>query len=280
LIKNIQTVTAVKILHCYGTNSLPLQVLCDDNEVYVIKSMFKAQPPFEDLINEVLCNYFFQCWDIPVPEHAIVVFNNILVEQYLDEGNTINKKYTDFDFNNHYFYGTKFLQSTTEIDLYNLSLKDKWDYNKYQNPIDLLKIGVFDKWIGNLDRRFDNPNILIDTSDERFRFIPIDNTQAFACQKAYKVLNMAVMDTVNNKSILSTPISKSIANFADSKIYSKLANEIAENIESTIDLIEPIFENVPPSFGLSKPGKKRIKEILSDKERNSLTSSFYINYLK
>lgn len=280
MINSIPILTAVKILHCYETNSLPLQVLCDDNEIYVIKTMFKTHPPLEDLVNETLCNYFFQCWDIPVPEPAIIKFDTILIEQYLAEGNGINKKYTGFKFSDHYFFGTKFLQSTTEIDLYNLSLKDKRDYKKYQNPLDLIKIAVFDKWIANMDRRSDNPNILIDTSSEKFAFIPIDNTQAFAGQSMYKALNIAVMNPPNNKSILDTPITKSIRKFADPNIFSNLGTEIINDICNTIDLIEPIFENIPSDFGLSKSGKKRIKEILSNQERNKTISSFYINNFK
>lgn len=280
MINTIPILTAVKILHCYGTNSLPLQVLCDDNEVYVIKTMFKSHPPFEDLINETLCNYFLQCWDIPVPEPAIIKFDNILIDQYLAEGGIISKKYTSFTFNNHFFFGTKFLQFTTEIDFYNLSLKDKRDYKKYQNPLDIVRIGIFDKWVANTDRRSDNSNILMDTSTEKFRFIPIDNTQAFACQNDYKALKIAIMDTVNNKSILNAPITKSICIFADPKIFSILDKEIIAKIEKTIDLIEPIFENLPSDFGLSKKGKAKIKEILSNKERNTIVSSFHINNLK
>lgn len=280
MIESIKIVRAVKILYCHSTNSIPLRVLCDDNEVYIIKTMFKNQAPFEDLINELLCNYFFQCWDIPVPEQAIVIFDDILIEQYLLGKETINKKYIDFKFNNHYFYGSKFLQFATEIDLYNITLKDKHDYNKYQNPIDLLKIGAFDKWIANMDRRSDNPNILVDTSGSKFKFIPIDNTQSFANQSSYKNLKLALMDTVNNKSILNSPITKSISNFANSKKYSNLAKEINSNIEKSIDFIEPIFENIPSEFGLSKQGKNKIKEILSNQERNEVISRFYLNYSK
>ena len=242
--------------------------------------MFKNHGPFEDLINETLCNYFLQCWDIPVPEPSIIKFDYILIDQYLAEGNSINQKYTGFNFNEHFFFGTKFLQSTTEIDLYNLSLKDKRDYNKYQNPMDLIKIGVFDKWIANMDRRSDNPNILIDTSSAKFTFIPIDNTQAFACHSTYNTLNIAVMNIANNKSILNTPIIKSICKFADSNIFCNLDKELTNNICNTIDLIEPIFENIPSGFGLGKKGKARIKEILSNKERNKTIANFYINHLK
>jgi hypothetical protein len=280
LIGKIQIVRAVKILDCKGTNSIPLQVLCDDNEIYIIKTMFKKHPPIEDLINEILCNYFFQCWDIPVPEQALVLFDDILIEQYLLGNNTINKKYTDFKFEGHFFYGSKFLPYATEVDLYNITLKNKHDYNKFQNPIDLIKIGVFDKWIANMDRRSDNPNILVDNSNAKFKFIPIDNTQSFANQTSYKTLKSAIMDTVNNKSILNSPITKSISIFANSNKYSNLAKEIAENIEKSIDLIETIFENIPPEFGLSKRGRHKIKEILSDKSRNNIISSSYLNYSK
>lgn len=281
MIDKIQIVRAVKILDCKHTNSIPLVVLCDDDEIYVIKTMFKKHPPIEDLINEVLCNCFFQCWDIPVPDQALVLFDDTIIEQYLLlENNVINKKYTDFKFENHYFYGSKFLPYATEIELYNLTLKNKHDYNKYQNPIDLIKIGVFDKWIANRDRRSDNSNILIDNSDGKFKFIPIDNVQSFANQTNYKTLNLAIMDTVNNKSILYSPITKSISSFANSKKYTNLAKEITENIAKSIDLIEPIFENIPSEFGLSKKGKDKVKEILSNEARNKIISSFYLNYSK
>lgn len=280
MINKIQRVSAVQILDCKLTNSIPLQVLCDDNEIYIIKTMFKKHPPIEDLINEILCNYFFQCWDIPVPEQALVLFDDILIQQYLLENNTINKKYTDFKFENHYFYGSKFLPYTTEIDLYNFTLKGKHDYNKYQNPLDLIKIGVFDKWIANMDRRKDNPNILIDSSVTKYRFIPIDNTQSFANQNNYKNLKISIMDTINNKSILNSQITKSISKFANSKNYSNLAKEISSNIEKSIDLIELVFENIPSEFGLSKQGKNKIKDILSDKPRNNIISSSYLNYSK
>lgn len=280
MIDKIQIIKAVQIIECYGTNSIPLKVLCDDNEIYIIKTMFKTHAPFEDLINETLCNYFLQCWNIPVPEQAIVVFDDILVEQYLLENKTMNKKYIDFKFNNHFFYGTKFMPYATEIELYNITLKDKHDYNKYENPIDLIKIGAFDKWIANMDRRTNNPNILTDDTGKKFRFIPIDHTQSFANQTDYKNLKIAIMDTVNNKSILNSPITKSISSFANSKKYSNLANEITVDIDNTIASMDAIFENIPSEFGLSKQGKNKIKEILSNQTRNQQVSRLYLNYSK
>ena len=88
------------------------------------------------------------------------------------------------------------------------------------------------------------------------------------------------MDTVNNKSILNSPITKSISNFANSKKYSNLAKEITGNIEKSIDFIDPIFANIPSEFGLSKQGNAKIKEILSNQTRNDTISRFYLNHYK
>lgn len=121
---NIQIVKAVQIIGVNDTNSLPLQVLCGDNEIYIIKTMFKKHPPIEDIINEILSNYFLQCWKISVPDQALVLVNDTLIEQYVKSGNKIDKKYEEFLFNDHYFYGSKFLPNATELDLYNLNLKN------------------------------------------------------------------------------------------------------------------------------------------------------------
>jgi hypothetical protein len=86
------------------------------------------------------------------------------------------------------------------------------------------------------------------------------------------------MDTVNNKSILNSPITKSISSFANSKKYSNLANEITVNIDNTIASMDAIFENIPSEFGLSKQGKNKIKEILSNQTRNQEVSRLYLNY--
>lgn len=277
MIENIKIVRAVKIIECHNTDSIPLKVLCDDNEIYIIKTMFKKHPPLEELINEILCNYFLQCWDISVPEQALVIFDSILAEQYLLEGKTIDKKYLEFDFKDHYFYGSKFLPNSTEIDLYNFTLENKHDFNKFENPLDLIKIGIFDRWIANKDRRIDNPNILMINSGTKFKLIPIDNTQAFANHANYKSLRIVLMNIVNEKSILNSPTIKRIRSFADSKKYINLAEDISLNIEKSIDYIEQIFDNIPSGFGLSKQGKTKIKEILSNEERNAIISRFYLN---
>jgi len=75
-------------------------------------------------------------------------------------------------------------------------------------------------------------------------------------------------------------MSKSILNFADSKLISNFHNIIFEGFNDVLDNIDFVFSQVPSSLGLSKAGKKKIKEILSDKDRNKEVSKIYFNYIK
>lgn len=63
-------------------------------------------------------------------------------------------------------------------------------------------------------------------------------------------------------------MSKSILNFADSRIMSNFNKEILSDFEKIFQGIDFIFDQIPSEFGLSKKGKARIVEVLSNEERN------------
>lgn len=179
----IQHIEAVQIIEQKRTNSVPFLVLCSDGELYIGKTMFKRHPPFEDLINEILCVYFLELMGVKTIKPALIKIPQEVFESFKLEGKDYDQRYNNLKFDNLTFFGSLFKTSSTELELYNNKFKNKHEYNKFQNPIDFLKIGVFDYWIGNMDRRGSNPNILIShTDDGKFEFLPIDHTQAFAYQ--------------------------------------------------------------------------------------------------
>ena len=279
--EKIKHITAIQIIEQKGTNSVPFLVLCDDGELYYAKTMFKSHPPYEDLINEILCVYFLDFLEVSVIQPSIIKIPKIVFQSFRNLGLTYDKRYENLDFDNAYFFGSLVQENTTEIELYNITLKDKHDYNKYKNPTDFLKIATFDYWIGNMDRRGSNPNILLNQTPEgKFEFLPIDHTQAFAYQNKYKALRLALMSSLHPKSIFKTPISKSIINFADSKFITNFQKTMLSGFLNIVENIEFAFEQVPTDLGLSIKGKKKIKEILSDEERNNKVSQIYRNYIK
>lgn len=164
--------------------------------------------------------------------------------------------------------------------MYNSVLKNKADYKKYSKPTDLIKIGIFDRWIGNNDRRVENPNILLTYDGNQFNFVAIDHTEAFGYQNNYKALKSALMNTARPNSILSSSMSKSIITFASTNFITNFDEEILKCIQKGINDLDFILDQVPSSFGLSKKGKEKIKEILSLEQRNIEISKLFLNYTK
>lgn len=274
----IKHIAAVQIIEQKGTNSVPFLVLCDDGELYIAKTMFKAHPPFEDLINEILCVYGLELMGVRTIKPALIQVSQEVFESYKIEEKSYDARYDNLKFDESLFFGSLFQPSTTEIELYNTTLKDKYDYNKYLNPTDFLKIGVFDYWIGNMDRRGSNPNILLNqTENGKFEFLPIDHTQAFGYQHNYKALKISLMNKPQPKSILRTPMSKSIHNFAGTKFIANFHNELLLDFTNVINGLDFVFDQIPNTFGLSKKGQAKVIEILSNKERNLIASKIHLN---
>lgn len=277
----LKQITATQIIEQKGTNSVPFVVTCDDGDMYMAKSMFKKHPPFEDLINEILGVYFLSIMGVNTIKSSLIKIPQEVFDTFRLSGEKYDKNYENFNFDNMLFFGSLYQLTTTELELYNTNLKNKFDYNKYLNPINFIKIGVFDYWFGNMDRKIKNPNILLEVSDDgKFIFLPIDHTQAFANQSNYKHLRLALMSSPQPSNILASRMSKSILKFANSNILRKLDVSIFKSFKEVIDNIDFIFEQIPSSFGLSKEGKKKIKEILSNEERNKSVSKLYFNYIK
>lgn len=227
----------------------------------------------------MICNYLLKSWGVITATPVIINIPKNVYDSFVSEGNYKDPRYDAFDFENKLFFGVERLEAT-ELELYNSILKNKADYNKYANPCDLLKIGIFDKWIGNNDRRVENPNILLTYDSGYFDFVAIDHTEAFGYQNNYKALKPALMNTARANSILSTGMSKSIITFAGSDLISKFDKEILKCIKKAIDDLDFVLEQVPSSFGLSRRGKEKIKEVLSLEQRNINISKSFLNYTK
>lgn len=218
---------------------------------------------------------------VPTIPACIISIPQEVFNEFKKEGKNYDERYDNLNFDESFFFGSLQVSTTTEMELFNISLKNKYDFNKYEDPIDYIKIGIFDFWIANMDRRIKNPNILINQKDDGlFQFLPIDHTQLFANQTAYKNLRLALMNTPPPHSILGSSISKSILGFTESKKISNFHIELLEGFQSVLSNLEFIFEQVPRDFGLSKKAQKRIELILSDQERNERISKVYHTFVK
>lgn len=254
--------------------SSPLQVWADDMNYYYAKTTM-PQVPRVELINELICAYFAQCWDLRVPPFALTAISDIVIEKYISEKGSLSNRYKSTSFGENLFFASQQIEPAIELEKY-ISANQQSSFKTFEKPQDIIKIGVFDYWIGNKDRQPSNPNILIGALEKKFDFHPIDHTAAFAYLTDYNQVRDIMLSIESKNNILSLPIVRYISNFVDAEKYAGLKREILSGIEIVLKNIDFIFEQIPSSWDFSKKQKVHLKEFLSDKERNERIASSYL----
>lgn|GEM_PF-781493 len=283
MIQPIKIIQAIKILKEISTEgSRPLYLIADDHNQYFAKTTVVAPgEPSIELINEMICGYFLKCMDINVPDFALAKIGDEIFRDFENESGPFSERYRDKTFNNRVFFASKELTPTTEIESYfgNGALP-KRDYEKINNPLDFIKIGLFDLWVGNKDRKIENPNILLHQIKDKYVFCPIDHTAAFAHCTKYVDVNSHFVFLEDRFRILRMPIVKSIAKIAPIEELQALELNMLDGMNFVLQDIDNIFTQVPPEWGFSRRAKQHLKDFLGDNERNRQIVKTYLGYLK
>jgi hypothetical protein len=232
---NLHSITEIKPEHCYQTKgSKPLRVLCNDLNYYVCKYQTGLGFPYH-LFNEYLAARFLQIWESAVPEFAFV---EIKKEHSL---------LTAYPY--HYFntlcFGSRFFGACKEVDKLFLETNIlKKDNTKGRDSF--IKIGLFDIWLCNEDRHFENFNLLYDLSTNLF--IPIDHVFCFNSLNLDKEPYLISF----NESILSSPF---FNRFFDRNLQTKfneirlsIADEFKINVGRCHEELDNILSQIPLSW--------------------------------
>ena len=188
-IKYLHSITEIKPEHCYDTKgSQPMRVFCSDFNYYVCKYNKRGSGFASGLFNEYIAASFLKIWKLLVPDFAFVSINKDHVLQ------------TPYPF--HYFnqegFGSKFIGKNTDVN----KLFIETPLIKKENITgrnSFLKIAMFDIWLCNEDRHYENFNMLYNLKENIF--VPIDHVYCFNSNNLDKELSLIS----NNESILSTP---------------------------------------------------------------------------
>jgi hypothetical protein len=278
MLQPIKTVEISKIIKETTTKgSAPLLTYGTDDNTYFVKTTLQKNPAAE-IINELLCSYFAQCWSLHVPEFCLATISKEIVENYVNDMG----KLSDFYLPNFYestLFASKQIWPATELEQF-INISNKKELKLFSNPIDFLKIGAFDLWVGNKDRRPENPNVLIGSGMGLFDFHPIDHAAAFAYLTNYREVRDILLHIEPKNCILSTILAKTISSFVTHEDIKNLKKDINDCINNTIQNIDFIFAQVPSNWGLSKKSKEHLKSFFSDKARNQTIIDQFLSYLK
>lgn len=274
-LQQIRQIEVLKIISEKATKgSAPLQVWADDMNYYYAKTT-KPQVPRVELINELICAYFAQCWNLKVPPFALTTISDVVIKNYISEKCNLSSRYKPTSFGDNLFFASQDIELAIELDKY-ISNNQQSSFKTFEKPQDIIKIGVFDYWIGNKDRMPGNPNILIGGFGKKFNFYPIDHAATFAYSTDYRQVTDIFLSIEPKNNILSLPIVRYISNFVGAETYANLREEILTGIEVVLQSIDFIFEQVPSSWGFSTKQKSHLKQFLSNKERNERIVNSYL----
>ncbi len=244
-INAVHTITLLEEIPTDGHS--PMKFLCNDDQVYYCKyrsshSLNKQEIDF--LVYEIICHYLLRKLDIPTPEIALVT---ILKDSFDPTQLHINKKYAKPGV---VCFGSKELTGSNLVSGLEL-VNTKYEFNKYLNPDDLIRIAFFDLWTANTDRgRNENFNLLTRNHFDGIQINAFDHAFAFHGQRGLRTFNVQwPLETRDN--LARTMYFKSIIHYIPEQdrvsIAEKIVNCAAEEIESTID---DAFAQLPEEWAI------------------------------
>ena len=237
----------------FQTGTSPVKVLCDDFNEYVCKHSHRT--PADILFLEYLAASFGQLWKLKIPEFAFVQIQAEHIPADLT-GNTVQPRSFLIP-----SFGSRNYEFAKEIDASFLSLEaNSKELRKIKNKVDILRIGLFDRWIANEDRHIHNYNLLICPSGTGTYFMPIDHEKCFnsnMVNDAISVVQLTDQETLINSDICS--------------LFFKQNPRLASIIESTREYydvcipdcrqhLDEILAETPPEWGIDIAAKRILIE--------------------
>lgn len=225
----------------FTTGDNPILVTCSDMSDWVCKH---GRMSSSVLFSEVIGSTFAELWGLKTPQISFVdVFVEHLPNDYL---NIVQPA-----FFNKPCFGSLYIEESQVVDKTLLpSFRNQTFRNKIVNKTDLLKIALFDIWLGNEDRHHGNSNLLLDqTLTNKYYFSVFDHGAIFNSN----TLNHGVQLISDNESIICSDLAQAL--FRKGKTLTKNVDNIVKyfylcTLECEAQLGN-ILNNIPVEWGLN-----------------------------
>jgi len=276
-LKILNYVNAITINRRYNTSGhSPILVTADDFNTYVVK-FIKTSFDKHSITKEFLCSHFLTVWYVNAPTPAAVKFSNNILEQ-----NTVNLTLKEQEnMSKMCCFGSRFIPRA--IDLSNiLSFKYYGSYSKIKNPDDIFKIGLFDIWVENDDRKDSNNNLLLYPTGKCLAIYPIDHAYTFSTMPFSDLHKGNNVSFSYNDSILHSDFAKHIIKKTkiNQVFYDKLKKNFYLCIHNTEENLPLILQNIPKEYSLSSQEVDDLKSFLFNKNRNQAVFEEFVYILE
>lgn len=258
----------------YQTQREPVLVRCNDLRYYVCKHSKNA--PCDSLFNEFLASRFLAIWNIYSlsPAFITIIEEHLPLKFYSGQLQPASLKHT--------LIGFPFISDQKEVTLLESGFRDTYSEQKrILNPEELVQIALFDLWLSNDDRNWNNYNLLIESKSDGYHFIPIDHETIFNGNS----LNYGQSIQTEQDSLIYTPLFECVITkkliksiLQESKTVRKDFYLCIANCKNELD---KFLEEIPHDWNISIDIKRELilKNIFSSKWQDEVFLTFLI-YLK
>lgn len=258
--------TLFKSEHMFTTGDNPLLVTCTDFSDWVCKH---GRLTASSLFNEMIGSNFARVWELMTPPICLInVANSHLPDAHL---NIVQPAFFQKP-----CFGSFYLKNSQVVDNTLLPSFRKSSFRKkIANRSDLLKIGLFDIWLGNEDRHRGNSNLLLDQSESRhYYFNVFDHGAIFNSNALHYGLELITDD----ESIICTELAKIL--FSKIKNLTQIVDNIVEEFYLCIENCEQelgnILQDIPLQWGLNLVNlEELLRTNLFDPERNKTCENHF-----
>ncbi|WP_123868194.1 HipA family kinase [Flavobacterium hercynium] len=227
----------------FTTGDKPILVTCSDMSDWVCKHG-RLYPSV--LFSEVIGSTFAELWDLKTPKISFVnVHTDHLPNEYL---NIVQPA-----FFNKPCFGSLFIEESQVLDKTLLpSFKNQTFRSKIVNKEDLLKIALFDIWLGNEDRHHANSNLLLDqTLPNKYYFNVFDHGAIFNSNTLIHGLQLIS----DNESIICSDFAQIL--FRKGKTLTKIVDNVVKDFYlCTLECeaqLSTILVDIPAEWRLDLP---------------------------
>jgi hypothetical protein len=281
VINKAETVTLIEEIKTDGHS--PMKFICSDENIYYVKyrsgkSFNKNELVF--LFYETLCSKLLQYLHVPTPSVALISINE---GSFNPNSLKANKRYTK---TNVVAFGSKEISNSQLITDFEVVEKVQ-DFQKIINPLDLIKIAIFDLWVDNNDRGKAlkiggyNYNLLFAPSLGKQQIIAFDHAFTFGGEQSIGIFSKDLPISVVNK-LPNSPLFHSIVRFLDREdIENTIQKFIYEcknlGLHDTLTSLQPVL---PPEWYVFPQLSAQLEEFLSSHQRLDRIETTIKNALK
>lgn len=240
-----------------------MRFLCSDGQIYFCKYRVTSKREETDfLVYEIICHALLNYLEIPTPQIALVEITKGSFDPKKLIRNRLYAKPGVICFGSRLIDPADLVNDTQLINTRSV-------FNRLLNPVDLIKIAIFDLWVENVDRgKKGNFNLLTSTIARRSVFYAFDNAFAFGGETGLRTFNPKFGVSANEK-LLNTTYFRSIIKFIPKTERISVAQNVVSLCHDEIvqDIVTKTSALIPGAWNTIPTLYPRIIEFLASAER-------------